>query len=70
MASAEENRNRFPLAATLVDSFRKLFGDDTRITYAKNAAGDTIGKQESGWLPWQDWPTHVDSVVPRLGKRK
>lgn len=69
MADENDNRHKFPQAAALVDQFREIFGPDTKVVYAANAAGDTICKQESGWLPWQDWPTHVDSRVPR-SKRK
>lgn len=67
--SAERNRAAFPLAARMVDDFRAVFGDDTKVVYAVNSAGDTLGATPEAGVPWLDWPTRVDSTVPR-SKRK
>lgn len=69
MPDRDANRSAFPLAARMVDDFRAVFGDDTKVVYAVNAAGDTLGAVPEVGMPWLDWPTHVDSAVPR-SKRK
>lgn len=48
----ERNRERFPLAAEMLDAL-KAGGMDARIVYAENAAGETIGKRDAG--PFVDW---------------
>lgn len=69
MTNVSDNRARFPLATRMVDEFREVFGPDTRVVFAQNAAGDTIGRERGDWLPWDVMPTHVDSTVMRSAKR-
>lgn len=64
-----DNRLNFPLAARMVDDFRSVFGPDVKVVYAENAAGESIGRERTDWLPWEIMPTHVDSGVVR-SKRK
>lgn len=52
LASArEQNRERFPAAAELMDIVR-AGGMDGSIVYAENAQGETIGRRDPG--PWVD----------------
>ena len=64
-----DNRSRFPQATAFVDAMRQVFGDDVKVVFAQNAAGDTIGRERDDWLPWEDMPTHIDSAVPRSAAR-
>lgn len=40
---------RWPDAVAIAKQFRDVFGDDTKLTYAKNLDGETLGK--SAWPP-------------------
>lgn len=52
-----QNRAQFPFAATVVDELRAVFGEDTRVTWAREN-GHEIGTRGP------------DGVVPVLQKRK
>lgn len=50
--TARANRDRFPMAAQMLDAL-KAGGMDAKVMYAENAAGETIGKRDAS--PVVDW---------------
>ena len=44
MSERDKNRAAFPLAASVLDDFRKVFGSDVKLVFACES-GNTIGKQ-------------------------
>lgn len=50
--TAQANRDRFPMAAQMLDAM-KAGGMDAKVMYAENAAGETIGKRDAS--PVVDW---------------
>lgn len=50
--TAQANRDRFPLAAQMLDAL-KAGGIDAKVMYAENAAGETIGNRDDS--PIVDW---------------
>lgn len=43
--TATDVAQRFPDAVALARQFRELFGDGVRLTYARNAAGEELGRR-------------------------
>lgn len=43
-SSASETEARFPEAAAFARAMRDVFGPETRLIYARNQAGEVIGK--------------------------
>lgn len=48
----ERNRERFPLAAEMLDVL-KAGGIDARIVYAENMKGESVGQRDGG--PWAEY---------------
>lgn len=44
----EEIAERFPDAAAFTTELRELFGADARLAWARNSAGDEIGRRITG----------------------
>lgn len=44
--SKDQNRQTMPIVASLVDNFRDIFGQDLKVTYAKEN-GREVGKKDT-----------------------
>ena len=46
--TAEEIAAKFPEAVAVARAFREVFGEGVRLIYARNPAGETLGRTVSG----------------------
>lgn len=66
MNAREQNRRNFPFAAAMLDAVRTM-DPSSRMTYAANDAGKTVGKRDPG--PFVSGAQYV-SACAWTGKRK